>query len=79
MGMMIDGTWQVMDRNVRRKEIGKFVRGDTSFRNWITSDGAPGPTGKGGFKAEAGRLSPVYLACLPLGAPHPHHAQNQRP
>jgi putative glutathione S-transferase len=25
------------------------------FRNWITADGAAGPTGDGGFKAEAGR------------------------
>ena len=64
MGMMIDGVWQVMDRNARRKEIEKFVRGETYFRNWITPDGAPGPTGKGGFKAEAGRYHLyISLAC----------------
>ena len=64
MGMMIDGTWQVMDRNARQKEIGKFIRGETSFRSWITSDGAPGPSGKGGFKAETGRYHLyISLAC----------------
>ena len=34
---------------------GEFVRMDSVFRNWITADGSPGPTGKGGFKAEPGR------------------------
>jgi putative glutathione S-transferase len=31
------------------------VREDSEFRNWITPDGAPGPSGEGGFKAEPGR------------------------
>jgi putative glutathione S-transferase len=31
------------------------VRKATSFRNWITPHGAAGPTGEGGFRAEAGR------------------------
>jgi glutathionyl-hydroquinone reductase len=26
---------------------GRFVRKDTQFRNWLTSDGHPGPTGMG--------------------------------
>jgi len=34
---------------------GEFVRADSQFRNWITLDGAPGPTGEGGFVAEPGR------------------------
>lgn len=43
---------------------GRFVRSDAQFRNWITIDGAPGPTGAGGFKAEAGRYHLyVSLAC----------------
>jgi putative glutathione S-transferase len=25
------------------------------FRNWVTADGAPGPSGHGGFAAESGR------------------------
>jgi putative glutathione S-transferase len=34
---------------------GHFVRPDSAFRNWVTPDGAPGPTGAGGFRAETGR------------------------
>ena len=34
---------------------GEFVRQDSQFRHWITPDGSPGPTGEGGFAAEAGR------------------------
>ena len=34
---------------------GRFVRIESSFRNWITPDGSPGPTGEGGFRAEPGR------------------------
>ncbi len=43
---------------------GEFVRPASIFRNWITADGNPGPTGHGGFKAEAGRYHLyVSLAC----------------
>jgi glutathionyl-hydroquinone reductase len=34
---------------------GRFVREPSRFRNWVTSDGRPGPTGGGGFPAELGR------------------------
>lgn len=40
---------------------GRFQRGRTSFRSWITPDGSPGPTGEGGFPAEAGRYH-LYVA-----------------
>ena len=30
------------------------MRVETRFRNWVTADGSPGPTGEGGFKAEPG-------------------------
>ena len=34
------------------------------FRNWVTADGSPGPSGRGGFRAEAGRYHLyVSLAC----------------
>ena len=40
------------------------MRVETQFRNWVTTDGSPGPTGAGGFKAEAGRYHLyVSLAC----------------
>jgi len=32
-----------------------FVRAQARFRNWITPDGAAGPSGEGSFTAEAGR------------------------
>ena len=43
---------------------GRFVRQGSAFRNWITSDGSPGPSGVGGFTAEPGRYHLyVSLAC----------------
>ncbi|RME97251.1 MAG: glutathione S-transferase family protein [Alphaproteobacteria bacterium] len=54
MGLLIDGKWETAWYDTASTG-GRFVRQDAAFRNWITPDGAPGPTGKGGFKAEAGR------------------------
>jgi glutathionyl-hydroquinone reductase len=43
---------------------GEFHREAARFRNWVTQDGAPGPTGDGGFRAELGRYHLyVSLAC----------------
>ncbi len=54
MGQLIDGTWH--DNGYDTESTGgKFVRADTEFRNWITADGRPGPSGRGGFAAESGR------------------------
>ena len=54
MGLLVDGKWQ--DRWYDTKASGgKFVRSDSQFRNWITPDGAAGPSGEGGFAAESGR------------------------
>jgi len=40
------------------------VRSNAVFRNWITPDGSPGPSGEGGFAAESGRYHfYVCLAC----------------
>ena len=54
MGLLIDGQWRDQWYDTESTG-GKFVRQDASFRNWVTADGSPGPTGEGGFKAEAGR------------------------
>lgn len=63
MGMLVDGKWQDVWYDTDSSG-GRFVRGDTRFRNWITPDGAPGPTGDGGFAAESGRYHLyVSLAC----------------
>ena len=59
------GRWQMGRR--RRGGVHaerRFSRSETQFRNWVTPDGAPGPTGEGGFKAEPGRYHLyVSLAC----------------
>lgn len=54
MGLLIDGTWH--DHWYDTKATGgAFVRSSAGFRNWITADGAAGPSGMGGFQAESGR------------------------
>ena len=54
MGLLIDGKWH--DQWYDTKDSGgMFERDEAKFRNWITADGSPGPSGEGGFKAEAGR------------------------
>jgi len=40
---------------ISRIKKGEFVRSVAGFRNWVTKAGSAGPTGEGGFKAEAGR------------------------
>lgn len=63
MGMLVDGVWKDVWYDTKSTE-GHFKRTVTSFRNWLTADGAAGPTGAGGFKAEAGRYHLyVSLAC----------------
>jgi glutathionyl-hydroquinone reductase len=54
MGQMIDGQWHT-DQQAMSGRDGKFVRADTLFRNWVTPDGSPGPSGEGGFRAEPDR------------------------
>ncbi len=60
MGILKDGVWRDQSY-VSEKSTGKFVRKQSHFRNWITADGAPGPSGKGGFKAESGRYH-LYIS-----------------
>ena len=63
MGQLIDGIWHDQWYDTRRTG-GHFIRPDSKFRNWVTADGAAGPTGAAGFKAEAGRYHLyVSLAC----------------
>ena len=63
MGLLVDGTWQDKWYDTDSTN-GKFVRDAARFRNWVTADGSAGPTGEGGFKAEAGRYHLyVSLAC----------------
>jgi putative glutathione S-transferase len=60
MGVLVDGKWQA-DAGRWADSRGRMQRPDSTLRNWITPDGSPGPTGRGGFKAEAGRYH-LYIA-----------------
>ena len=69
MGLLVKGEWvdQWYDTSATG---GSFVRTDTQFRNWITPDGRPGPSGEGGFQAQAGR----YHLYVSLACPWAHRA-----
>ncbi|MDJ0685899.1 MAG: glutathione S-transferase family protein [Alphaproteobacteria bacterium] len=63
MGKLVDGVWHDVWYDTKSTG-GKFVRKDSAFRNWVTPDGAPGPSGDGEFEAEAGRYHLyVSFAC----------------
>ncbi|MCB1360656.1 MAG: glutathione S-transferase family protein [Rhodobacter sp.] len=62
--MLVDGRWMENWQPVQKADgKGRFVRQVSSFRNWITPDGSAGPTGEGGFAAEAGRYR-LYVAFI---------------
>lgn len=54
MGQLVNGIWRP-DSYQASKGDGSFERKASQFRNWITPDGSAGPTGRGGFRAEADR------------------------
>jgi glutathionyl-hydroquinone reductase len=54
MGLLIDGEWRDQWYDTTSTG-GAFRRQESQFRNWVTPDGAPGPSGVGGFAAESGR------------------------
>jgi glutathionyl-hydroquinone reductase len=63
MGLLVNGQWTAKGYDTSATG-GRFVRQATTFRNWITPDGQPGPSGEGGFAAEPGRYHLyVSLAC----------------
>lgn len=54
MGLLVDGQW--VDKWYDTASTGgRFERKASSFRSWVTPDGAAGPTGEARFPAEAGR------------------------
>lgn len=63
MGLLVKGKWyETWDHT--KASRGSLIHQEAQFRNWITPYGSPGPTGKGGYKAEAGRYHLyVSLAC----------------
>ena len=63
MGMLVDGVWKDVWYDTSSTG-GRFERKESSFRSWVTRDGAPGPSGDGGFAAESGRYHlMVSFAC----------------
>ena len=60
MGLLVDGVWQD-EQHIARTSDGRFLRPTTRFRNWVTEDGGPGPTGECGFAAARGRYH-LYVA-----------------
>ncbi len=67
MGLLVDGIWQEHDRDIAGAG-GTFARTKSAFRNWVTPDGAPGPSGAGGFAPARGRYH-LYVA---LSCPWAH-------
>lgn len=62
--MLVDGKWTEAWQPVQATDAkGGFVRQVSGFRNWVTPDGRAGPTGTGGFRAEAGRYH-LYVALI---------------
>src|ERR1044072_2259341 len=60
MGRLVEGRWLNEWYDTSRTG-GRFERQASPFLNWVTPDGAPGPTGSGGFKAESGRYH-LYIS-----------------
>ena len=54
MGQLVEGVWQDVWYDTKSTG-GAFKRTNATYRNWITPDGTPGPSGEGGYKAESGR------------------------
>ena len=69
MGRLVDGEWRTGWIDTAATG-GAFVRQDSVWRSWVTPDGAPGPSGEGGFAAESGR----YHLYVSLACPWAHRA-----
>lgn len=69
MGYLLHGRWHTGAAGFA-DEDGEFKRKASAFRNFVTADGRPGPTGEGGFEAEADR----YHLYVSLACPWAHRA-----
>jgi putative glutathione S-transferase len=66
-GVFVDGVWRTEWYDAA-KTGGRFVPAEPVYRNWVTADGSPGPSGQGGFPAERGR----YHLYVSLACPYAH-------
>ena len=78
MGLLVNGVWHDGWYDTTNTG-GRFVRKDSAYRNWVTADGASGPSGTGGIRSRRRPLSSLRLAGLPMGAPRPDYASAERP
>jgi putative glutathione S-transferase len=63
LGLLVEGVWHDQWYDTGGTG-GRFVRRASQFRSWVTADGAPGPSGEGGFRGASGRYHLyVSLAC----------------
>ena len=68
MGILVRGIWQEATPGfastysyLKHHRIKR-----TAINNWVTRDGAAGPTGSAGFKAESGRYHLYYSPSCPF-------------
>jgi len=69
MGQLVDGRWSTEWYDTKSSG-GKFLRSTAGFRNWVTPDGRPGPSGIGGFTPDSGR----YHMYVSYACPWAHRA-----
>jgi len=69
MGLLVNGKWQD-EWDSPADQDGRMIPTGSQFRNWITPDGSPGPSGEGGYKAEPNRYH-LYVAYI---CPFAHRA-----
>ncbi len=65
-GVFVDGVWHSQWYDTASG--GRFVPAEPVFRNWVTADGGPGPSGEAGFAAERNR----YHLYVSLACPYAH-------
>ncbi len=66
MGVMIDGKWTTdAAASALAYRDGRFERSPSILRHWVTADGGPGPTGDGGFRAEAAVITCSWRSAAP--------------
>jgi glutathionyl-hydroquinone reductase len=66
-GVFVDGVWRTVWYDSAATG-GRFVPTEPVYRNWVTADGSPGPSGQGGFPAQRGR----YHLYVSLACPYAH-------
>ena len=74
--MLVDGKWTADWQPVQATDAkGGFVRQISSFRTWVTPDGARRPDGRGRLQGRGRPLSSLCRPHLPLGDARPYRAQ----